>query len=383
MVKKGRPGLKIRQNLPFILALTLDSPVLFQFFYNITMKTNIRQIIIFGLIAVLVLGGLFTQIPACKPDRPVSKVAEQPTKPAVPLAMAPAFNADSAYYFVKKQVDFGPRVPGTPAHKKCAAWLVSAFKRHGLTVIEQNFKAVAYFGTLDAVNIIAQYKPELSNRIIIASHWDSRHIADKDTKDRNNPILGADDGASGVGVLLELARMLQDSGVNVGVDLICFDAEDLGKETETSVVQTAAPNTEATWCLGSQYWAANLHKPGYRAQFGILLDMVGAKGAHFPYEGYSTANASGQQAAIWAVAKELGFEDMFPKRAGGYITDDHFFVMKGTGIPMVDIINIPNEKGFGAHHHTHADNMDIIDKATLKAVGQIVATMIYRAAKPI
>lgn len=348
------------------------------------MKTNIRQAVIFVLIAVLVLGGLFTQLPACKSDAPGPKVEAPLPKPALPPVMAPAFNADSAYYSVKKQVDFGPRVPGSPAHKKCAAWLVQAFQRYGLTVIEQPFKAKAYYATLDAVNIIAQYKPELTNRIIIAAHWDSRHIADKDPKNPTKPILGADDGASGVGVLLELARMLQDSAVNLGVDFICFDAEDLGKENETSVVQQVAPpNTEETWCLGSQHWAANLHRPGYHAQFGILLDMVGAKGARFPYEGYSTANAGAYQANIWAVAKELGFEAMFPTRPGGYITDDHFFVMKGTGTPMVDIISIPSEKGFGAHHHTHADNMDVIDKTTLKAVGQVVATVIYRAARPL
>lgn len=347
------------------------------------MKTGMRQILLFGLVAVLLLSGLLTQLSACKSDTPSPKIEAPPVRPAVPPVMAPAFNADSAYYAVKKQVDFGPRVPGSPAHKKCAAWLVGAFKRYGLNVIEQPFKAKTYFATLDAVNIIAQYKPELPNRVIIAAHWDSRHIADKDPQNSNKPILGADDGASGVGVLLELARLLQANAVNLGVDLICFDAEDLGKENETSVVQQVSPpSTEETWCLGSQYWSANLHRPGYQAQFGILLDMVGAKGAHFPYEGYSTANAGGQQANIWAVAKELGFEAMFPRRTGGYITDDHFFVMKGTGIPMVDIINIPSEKGFGAHHHTHADNMGIIDKATLQAVGQVTATVIYRAAKP-
>lgn len=347
------------------------------------MKTGIRQVIIFGLIAVLVLGGLLTQIPACQPEKPIPKVEVPPVKPTGPPVMAPAFNADSAFYFVKKQVDFGPRVPGTPAHKKCAAWLVQSFRRHGLTVIEQNFKAKTYFATLDAVNIIAQYKPELANRIIVAAHWDSRHVADKDTKNTEKPILGADDGASGVGILLELARMLQANGINIGVDLICFDAEDLGKESETSIVQQVAPpNTEETWCLGSQYWAANLHRPGYRAQSGILLDMVGAKGAQFPYEMYSTMNAGAQQAHIWSVAKELGFEAMFPPRAGAGITDDHVFVMKGTAIPMVDIINMSGDP-FGSYHHTHADNMSIIDKTTLQAVGQVVATVIYRAAKPL
>lgn len=254
-----------------------------------------------------------------------------------------------------------------------------------MTVIEQKFTAQTYFGPRDAVNIIAQYKPELDRRVLLCAHWDSRHIADKDTNSPDTPILGADDGGSGVGVLLEIARLLQANELNVGVDLICFDAEDLGDDREPQAGSSimTQPNTQAqtrTWCLGSQYWSRNLHKAGYTAQYGILLDLVGAKGAVFPKEGYSSENAPRVQEKIWNIAAELGFGAMFPNRDGGGVTDDHVFVMMGTRIPTVDIISIPNPPphSFGAHHHTHNDNMNIIDRNSLGTVGQVVTTVLYR-----
>ncbi len=265
--------------------------------------------------------------------------------------------------------------------------MVSELKRMGLTVIEQKFTAQTYFGPRDAVNIIAQYKPEHGKRVLLCAHWDSRHIADKDETDKDKPILGADDGASGVGVLFEIARLLQSNPLDMGVDFVLFDAEDLGDDRDPqgggSILNQ--PNSELkhkTWCLGSQHWARNLHKPGYTAQFGILLDMVGARGAVFPFESYSTDNAPRIQQQIWNTAAELGFETSFPKRPAGYITDDHIFVMQGTRIPTVDIINVPNPPphSFGAHHHTHDDNMDVIDRSTLGMVGKVVTTVLYRNA---
>lgn len=322
--------------------------------------------------------------------KPSPKPAETGTpepRPAVTVNV-PAFSADSAYAYVQKQVDFGPRVPGTAAHKKTAAWLVGEFTRLGMTVVEQKFTAQTYFGSREAVNIIAQYKPELANRVLLCAHWDSRHVADKDTRDKEKAILGADDGASGVGVLLEIARLLQANPLEqLGVDLICFDAEDLGddREPETggSIMNQSANEARAqTWCLGSQYWARNLHKPGYSARFGILLDMVGAKGALFPKESYSMANAPRVQDQIWAIAAELGYGASFPNREAGYVTDDHVYVMRGTRIPTVDIINMPGSppNSFGSYHHTHNDNMSIIDRNTLGMVGQVVATVLYRQA---
>ncbi|TNE68565.1 MAG: M28 family peptidase [Bacteroidetes bacterium] len=308
----------------------------------------------------------------------------EPVKPAVTVNV-PAFNADSAYAFVEKQVSFGPRVPGSTAHKKCADWLVQTFEGMGMTVVRQPFKAKTYFGTLDAVNIIAQYKPELKNRVLLCAHWDSRHIADNDTKDQEKPILGADDGASGVGVMLEIARILQQNPIDMGVDLICFDAEDLGddREEQAGSSMMTQNNNQAkakTWCLGSQHWSRNLHKPGYSAQFGILLDMVGARGAVFPKESYSANNAPRIQGQIWNIAAELGYGTYFPMRDAGYVTDDHVFVMQGAGIPTVDIISIPNQPphSFGAYHHTHDDNMTIIDRNTLNMVGRVVSTVLYR-----
>ena len=342
------------------------------------------------IVLLLIAAFLFPYLKNCFPTGSSPTSTTTPTAPAKPAVQVdvPSFSADSAYAFVQKQVDFGPRVPGTPAHKKCATWLSESFKRYGLTVIEQDFTAKFYFGDRPAVNIIAQYKPEEPRRILLCAHWDSRHIADKDSVNKTTPILGADDGGSGIGILLEVARLLQANPVNIGVDLICFDAEDLGDDRDLPadqsglVDQSNRQQMEAkTWCLGSQYWARNLHKPGYTAQFGILLDLVGAKGAVFPKESFSMQNAPIIQEQIWTVAANLGYETIFPKREAGGVTDDHVFVTLGTRIPTVDIISIPTPppNSFGTHHHTHKDNMSVIDRGTLGTVGQVITTVLYRA----
>ena len=350
-----------------------------------TIFKNKRLWIVIVLVAAFVIPYLPIWTGPSKPADSTETGTNTPaTKPAVTVSV-PTFNPDSAYFFVKKQVDFGPRVPGTPAHKKCAAWLVAEFTRMGMTVIEQKFTAQTYFGPRDAVNIIAQYKPELSKRVLVSAHWDSRHVGDKDTKNQDKPILGADDGASGVGVLLELARMLQANPVDLGVDFICFDAEDLGDDRDPqaggSMMNQANNNARAqTWCLGSQHWARNLHKPGYTAQYGILLDMVGARGALFPREGYSATNAPRIQDQIWSIAAELGYGATFPNQEGGFVTDDHVFIIRDARIPTVDIISIPNPPphSFGSYHHTHNDNMSIIDRGTMQKVGHVVSTVLYR-----
>ncbi len=285
----------------------------------------------------------------------------------------PTFNADSAFVYVKKQVDFGPRVPNTEAHRKCAAWLSQSFKQHGLNVVEQRFKATHYKGTeFDCVNIIARYKPDNPRRILLAAHWDSRFQADQDTKNPAKPILGADDGASGVGILLEIARTLEKSGVDIGVDLICFDAEDQGNDAEGS-------DESRTWCLGAQHWAQNKHDPNYFPLFGILLDMVGASDAKFPKEGISAQAAPVIVDKVWATAASLGYESTFSAEIGSGITDDHYFVIKMANIPMIDIISRPGntKSGFPAHWHTHNDDMSKIDKNTLKMVGQTCISVVF------
>jgi hypothetical protein len=332
-------------------------------------KNAKRPWMAYGLIAVLFVAALLYVLrPFLNRTPKTGPVVEKP-KTDVPQIAVPEFNADSAFQFVKKQVEFGPRVPNTPAHKKCGQWIVAEFKRFGLTVIEQPVQGPYYKGgTLNGVNIIAQYKPELKKRICLAAHWDTRNEAEKDTKDQNKPIDGADDGGSGVGVLLELARLLSQSSLDIGVDLICFDLEDNGDNGDND-----------SWCLGSQHWAKNLHKPGYSPYYAILLDMVGAKNARFYKEGISRDVAPRTVDKIWNLATELGYGEYFIDAPRPRITDDHTFVVRYAGIPMIDIVNMPYEdKLFGDHHHTHADNLSVIDKNVLKAVGQTMTAVIFK-----
>jgi glutaminyl-peptide cyclotransferase len=282
----------------------------------------------------------------------------------------PSFNADSAYYFVKAQVDIGPRIPGTAAHSKCADYLTAKLKSFGFEVIVQKGTIQTYDGKKFSLkNIIASYRPELKSRVLICSHWDTRPWADEDKQDGNKPFDGANDGASGVGVGLEVARQIRLSPPAVGVDIIFFDLEDYGE---------TGGDDETSWCLGSQYWSKNLHKPDYYANFGILLDMVGGAHAVFPKEEESVNNASAIVDKVWKTANSSGYGSYFSTQTRAYVgTDDHLYVNQA-GIPCVDIIPFDEQNnGFGDFHHTHKDNMSIIDKTTLKAVGQTLLEVIY------
>ncbi len=296
----------------------------------------------------------------------------------------PSFQQDSAYAYVKKQVDFGIRLPGSPTHKQCKEWLSSKLKSFGATVIEQDFDALVYTGeTLKSTNIIGQFNPEAKKRVLLCAHWDSRHIAEEDPNEtkKKQPILGADDGASGVGVLLEVARIIGENGIDIGVDVIFFDAEDHGQNrTNPNASREEILANMKTWCLGSQYWGANKHVNGYKAKYGILLDMVGSANARFPKEEYSLSVAPAVVNKTWKLAKGMGFGNHFIDDKEGPITDDHVFVHQVGGIPTIDIINMSNkaDQTFGDHWHTHGDNMDVIDKRTLKAVGRVVTAVIYR-----
>jgi len=288
----------------------------------------------------------------------------------------PTFNADSAYLYISEQVALGPRVPNTKAHKLCSEYLSSKLEDFGAKVHVQEATLTAYDNTkLEAKNIIGVYNPEKEKRILLFAHWDSRPYADEDpdkSKHRTH-VDGADDGASGVGVLLEIARQINLKSPEVGIDIIFFDAEDYG------VPYFAKTKMEDSWCLGSQYWAKNPHVPNYKAEYGILLDMVGGKDATFYKERYSVRYAANIVEKVWSTAKSLGYGRFFINSAGGYITDDHIYVMKGLNIPCINIINFnPNsEKGFSQYWHTVKDNMENIDKKTLNAVGHTVMEVIY------
>lgn len=319
-----------------------------------------------------VLCAVVTLLAACTG----SNTPKQPTEEYTPVA--PAFNTDSAYAYVEKQCAFGPRVTGSEAHAQCGEWLSAEFTRMGAVVTEQRATFTLYDGKkVNGMNIIASYNPEATDRIIICSHWDSRPWADHDPDEANHhtPIDGANDGASGVGVLLELARLLQQNPAQVGVDLICFDAEDCG----TPEWDESDGSHEHTWCLGSQYWAEHHHTEGYTANCAILLDMVGGSSTQFCREGYSLRYAPQLTDRIWSTAHKLGCGDYFSYDEGGFVTDDHLPVNR-SGIPCVDIIGSDKTAGgFAQTWHTVYDNMAHIDRNTLGAVGRTVAELIWTA----
>lgn len=300
-----------------------------------------------------------------------SKVSDSETKKVT--AQVPQFNADSAYQYTQAQVEFGPRMPNTKEHVACGNYLAQKLESFGATVTSQYADLIAYDGTLlKARNIIGSYKPETKKRIALFAHWDTRPWADNDPDEKNHttPILGANDGASGVGVLLEVARLIQQQQPELGIDIIFLDAEDWGD----------AGGAEDSWCLGAQYWAKNPHTPNYSARFGILLDMVGGKNATFYREGHSEKYAKDVNKKVWEKANKLGFGRYFINEKTGWITDDHLFINQIAQIPTIDIVPNQNDSelsSFGDTWHTVNDTMENIDRSTLQAVGQTVMEVIY------
>ena len=292
--------------------------------------------------------------------------------------VGPAFNQDSTMSYIVEQCNFGPRTMNSEAHAKCEKWIVKMFKRYGCSVKTQKADLKGYDGTeLNSTNIIASYKPELKKRILVCAHWDSRPWADNDPDSLNwhKPVMAANDAASGVAVMLELARLLQkDSTLKVGVDFLCLDAEDWGTPQWAGV-----QDDENSWALGAQYFAANLPQ-GYTAEFGILLDMVGAQGAKFYQEGMSKKYASDIVKKVWRAAGQAGYSSYFPTEDGGMITDDHLPINRTAHVPTIDIIPYyPDcqQSNFGPTWHTVSDDVAHIDKNTLKAVGQTLIQVIF------
>lgn len=321
----------------------------------------------------LSLGIILFGLLACKHE---PKKVETVVPPSVKLKV-PVLSKDSAYAYVAAQVAYGPRVPGTAAHKLCGDWIIAKCKSFGAEVKEQKFSGQTYTGLkFDARNIIASYNPSSKPRIIIAAHWDTRFQADHDPEknNQNKPVLGADDGGSGVGLLLEIARQLQANPIsNLGIDLIFFDAEDQGGEG-------AEGGDTNDWSLGAQYWSKNKHVAGYQAKYGILFDMVGGKGPRFAKEGTSVRHASALVDKVWALAQRMGYGNYFVNENTSETVDDHYFINTVAGIPMIDIINNPPGGKFPAHWHTIHDDMTNIDPDALKAAGQVVLAVIYREA---
>lgn len=326
-------------------------------------------------------------IAGCSEDKQGDKKpASQEQKPMV---TPPTFNADSSYNALKVQVEMGPRVPGSNAHRACGDWLMQTLASRGALVKEQKTSLQTFDGKHVPVrNIIAAFQPENKDRVLLCAHWDTRPFADKETENslRNKAIDGANDGASGVAVLMEIARAIQIQSPRIGIDIMLLDVEDSGA-AENSPMKSGEvlnPGYVTSWCLGSQYWARNPHQAGYKARFGILLDMVGATDATFNKEKYSTEIAPDVVNLIWSTASRLGYGKYFLPDAVQGVIDDHVMISRG-GVRCIDIIDTrptPNAMGlggyvFGPYHHTHKDNLEIIDRAALEATGRTLLQVLY------
>lgn len=290
----------------------------------------------------------------------------------------PAFNADSAYNYTKEQVDFGPRIPGTKAHQECLDFIVAQLTKDSLHPVIQKTRARTFVGKeFEIDNIIAESQPKNNVRIMLCTHWDTRPWADMDSVNSDKPFDGADDGASGVAMMLEIAHHLK--AANIGVDLVFFDLEDYGQQEGRNGEDTKYPPQDDTWCLGSQYWANNLPTDFIMPRYGILLDMVGGKNAVFPMEGTSMQYAPQVVNKIWDIAAQLGYGNYFTHDKTGPTIDDHLYVNKLADIPTIDIVHFNvNTEDYPYFHHKHSDNMSNIDKSTLKMVGTVLLNVIYR-----
>ncbi len=322
----------------------------------------IRKFKHYGLKFIVVL----TLILSSCSEEPATSKKSATTKPKFELVKMPAVNSDSVFQFVKTQVDFGPRTPNSKAHIQCGNWMVSKLKSYNFQVIEQTGVKEAFDGNkLNYRNVIGRYRLDKQKRILLSAHWDTRPWADQDIERTDEPIDGANDAGSGVAVILEIARLLNQQDPNVGVDVVLFDIEDYGKSTET-------------FCYGSQIWAKDTKLDSLVPSFGINLDMVGDPNAVFLYEGYSIEYARPVLDKVWSVAKNMGHGRYFKVIQDGMITDDHYYVNQA-GIPCIDIIHRnPQTGGFAHSWHTHQDNISNISANTLKAVTEVVLQTIYR-----
>ena len=284
------------------------------------------------------------------------------------------FDGEAARGYVKTQLDFGARVPGTDAHRRTGDWIAEQMRQRADTVIEQRWNHVTAKGdTLPLRNIFARFRPQATTRILYVTHWDSRPVSDQasDPAKRALPVPGANDGASGVGLFIALGDILKKTPPTVGVDLLFVDGEDYG---------TFGP-PDVDVLLGSTYFAANL-PAGYQPIFGVLFDMIGDADLQIPQEGYSVERAPEVVARVWDTAAKLGYQQYFPPRVGSSITDDHLPLLD-KGLRVIDVIDLdylgPPGGSKPNYHHTPEDTLDKVSAKSLKIVGDVAYSLILGA----
>ena len=284
------------------------------------------------------------------------------------------FDGETARGYVKTQLDFGARVPGTEAARRTGDWIVAQMRARADTVIEQRWNHVTAKGdTLPLRNIFARFRPQASTRILYVTHWDSRPVSDQaeDPAKRSLPVPGANDGASGVGLFIALGDVLKKTPPTVGVDLLFVDGEDYG---------TFGP-PDVDVLLGSTYFAA--HMPdGYQPIFGVLFDMIGDADLSIPQESNSVKRAPEVVSRVWDTAAKLGYQRYFPPSLGYEVTDDHIPLLD-KGLRVIDVIDLdylgPPGSGKPNYHHTPEDTLDKVSAQSLKIVGDVAYALITGA----
>jgi glutaminyl-peptide cyclotransferase len=284
------------------------------------------------------------------------------------------FDGEVARGYVKTQLDFGARVPGTQAARKAGDWIAAQMRQRADTVIEQRWTHVTAKGdTLPLRNIFARFRPQAATRILYVTHWDSRPVSDQaeDPAKRSLPVPGANDGASGVALFIALGDVLKKTPPTVGVDLLFVDGEDYG---------TFGP-PDVDVLLGSTYFAANM-PPGYQPIFGVLFDMIGDADLLIPQESNSVERAPEVVSRVWDTAAKLGYQRYFPPRTGYAVTDDHIPLLD-KGLRVIDVIDLdylgPPGSGKPNYHHTPDDTLDKVSAQSLKIVGDVAYSLITGA----
>lgn len=279
----------------------------------------------------------------------------------------PDFDEDHAFEYLVAQCDFGPRNPGSEGYYACLDFIINELDQSADDIILQDFRyqEQRYRKRYDLQNIIARFNPDASFQTIISAHWDTRPWADQEDnrRDRNQPIIGANDGASGVAVLLELAKIMGETPPPIGVNLVFFDGEDLG-----------VPGENETYCQGSRYFAKNLPIP--RPDEAINLDMVGDKQLHIPVEKYSLEYNPNLVRYLWGRADDMGLDafDITPQYA---IYDDHVRLHEIAGIPAIDLIDFKYPNPYANFWHTMNDVPENCSAESLEQVGKLMVDYIY------
>lgn len=279
-----------------------------------------------------------------------------------------AFSGDTALAYVKTQLDFGPRIPGSEAHRRTGDWIAAQMRQRADTVVEQSWTHVTVGGdTLHLRNILARYRPRATERVLYVTHWDTRPISDgaKDAAQRQLPVPGANDGASGVALFIALGDVLRETPPSVGLDLLFVDAEDYGEFPSNGDLSTAKDVL-----IGSRYFAQHPPSEGYMPLYGVLWDMIGDRDLQIYQEGYSIRRAPEVVDLVWRKAADLGYSRYFVRAPGQYIIDDHLPLLDA-GLHVIDVLDYDYPP-----HHTPQDTFDKVSAASLQIVGDVALSLV-------